>query len=108
MSRFSSCFFSSSLESSSARVSSCEGFRTPALGARRTVTHRAGIRNPSPLRTVVWTGDARDTRPAADVRLRARGSETMEYPTAGSHALILAARTTLPHFSASAAMCAPN
>jgi hypothetical protein len=29
-------------------VSSLGGFRTPALGARGTLTHWAGIRNPSP------------------------------------------------------------
>jgi hypothetical protein len=34
-------------------VSSLGGFRTPALGARRTVTHWAGIRNPSQQQTKV-------------------------------------------------------
>jgi hypothetical protein len=33
-------------------VSCCEGFRTQARGARGTVTHRAGIRNPSQLQTL--------------------------------------------------------
>ena len=32
-------------------VSSLGGFRTPALGARGSSTHRAGIRNPSQIRT---------------------------------------------------------
>ena len=73
-------------------VSSLGGFRTPALGVRGTVTHRAGIRNPSQQTTF-----------AIGVRIGRLKARVPQCPPSDDQLSVTPAlSTTLAHFTTSA------